>query len=249
MVGSFLNVCIHRLPRSESIIYPYSHCPLCGHRLSALDLAPILSYLLLWGRCRYCRKQISINYLLVEILTGVFFAGIAYFFSPLQIIFYVAFVMLLVSIFFIDLENQVIPDSLSFTGIFLGLLYNLLQSLFASGGINWAPLLSAFCGLALGYGLLFLIGYLGKIWFKKEAMGEGDFLLGAVLGAFLGWQGVLLSIFLAFLLAGMVLSMFLILRRVKFGQYVPFGPALAGGGIIVLFFGKQIINWYLGLLI
>lgn len=241
VVGSFLNVCIHRLPRGESIIFPPSHCPNCGHKLSALDLIPILGFFLLGGKCRYCQAKISRRYPLVEFLTALGFAftwahaGGNFF----NFIFQAIFLSVLLLIFFTDLEQQVIPDAASIFGIFYGLIFNFLRGF----------LLSALVGMFLGYLLLFAVGKLGALWFKKEVMGEGDLYVAALLGATLGWDGVLLSIFLAYLLAAAVSLILLALGKVRMGQYVSFGPALAGGGIITLFFGQQLIAWYLGLFI
>lgn len=239
IVGSFLNVCIHRLPRGESIVFPSSHCPACEKKLSLLDLIPILGYFLLGGKCRCCRVKISPRYPLVEFLAAAGFAlswmqagG-----NMLDFVFQIIFVSVLLVLFFSDLEQQVIPDSVSFFGIAVGLIYNFLR------GPSF--FLSAFSGMLIGFCLLYLIGKLGKLWFKKEAMGEGDFYAAAILGAGLGWQGGLLSILLAFLLAGFVSVFLIISGRVKMGQYIPFGPALAAGGIIALFFGGRIIEWYL----
>ncbi|MFC1510992.1 prepilin peptidase [Candidatus Margulisiibacteriota bacterium] len=238
-VGSFLNVCIYRLPRGESIIRPPSHCPSCNHHLGIIDLIPILGYLIRRGKCKYCDAPFSWRYPLVELLTGLLFV-IAWRLLPLPLASAsgLVFVSLLIIIFFTDLEHQVIPDCVSYSGIVLGLIYNLFRG----------QIVNALLGAALGYSLLFGIGLLGKLALKKEAMGEGDLFLAAMLGAWLGWQGVLLSIFLAYLVAGVICLFLLLLRKVKIGEYVPFGPAVVAGGLITLFFGQQILNWYLGTL-
>lgn len=243
-VGSFLNVCIYRLPRGESIVYPPSHCPSCGKKLIAPDLIPFVSYFLLFGKCRYCKARISFRYPLVELLTalGFVFSWMNFQGDVLRLIFQLIFISVLIIIFFTDLELQVIPDAVSFSGIFAGLTYNLLH-----GGFS--QFLSAFCGMLLGFLLLYAVGKLGELWFKKEVMGQGDFYLAALLGAGLGSGGALLSIFLAYLLAAAAALVFLALRKLKFGQYIPFGPALAAGGIITLFWGEGIWLWYLGIFI
>jgi leader peptidase (prepilin peptidase)/N-methyltransferase len=240
-VGSFLNVCIHRLPMNESIIFPASHCPRCGYRLNFIDLIPILGFVLLKGRCRQCQATISLRYPMVEFLTATFFVLIGIFFPvssmPLDLIFYLFFISLGLVVFFIDIEQQLIPDVITFSGIFLGLLYHMLKK---------APLTSI-AGILLGWAIFFLVSRLGKRLFKKEVLGEGDLLLAAMLGAFLGWQGMLLSIFLAYLLAGGAAILLLGLKRIRMGEYIPFGPALVAGGILSLFFGQQLIAWYVGL--
>lgn len=251
IVGSFLNVCIHRLPRGESIIYPSSHCPVCGHKLSWLDLIPIFSYIYVLGKCRYCKVSVSLRYPLVEILSGVSFVLAAVKFPPaffiLDFVFSVVFIALMLVVFFVDLEHQVIPDVLSVSGILVGLTYNFLRALTFSRTEILNPFLSALLGMLLGYVLFYLIGFLGRRVFKKEAIGEGDLFLAAMLGACFGWHGVLVSIFMAYLLAGSVSLFLLALGKVKLGQYIAFGPALAVAGVVTLFFGQNIIGWYLSL--
>ena len=248
MVGSFLNVCIYRLPRDKSIVFPASHCPSCSHKLAPADLIPIISFFLLRRKCGYCKAPISWRYPLVELVSGMLFVLIFMKYpldtNLLEIIFFIFFSGLALTIFFIDLELQVIPDSLNLGGILAGLLYNFLKSIFNPGhGLN--PFISAILGMAAGYVLLFLIAKTGKKMFKKEAMGEGDLYLAALLGAYFGWQGALLSILLAFFLAALVILPLFILGRIKTGDYLPFGPMLVMGGFLFLFIGEQIINWYL----
>jgi leader peptidase (prepilin peptidase)/N-methyltransferase len=243
VVGSFLNVCIHRLPRGESIIFPASHCPQCQHQLAPLDLIPILSFVLLKGRCRYCQAKISVRYPLVELLTGLLFVLAGYFFplerSLLTLIFSLIFISFLLVAAFIDWSELVIPDVISYSGIVLGLFYNWL-----TGNI-----FNAILGMALGYGFIWLIARLGRVVFKKEAMGEGDLYLAAFIGAFLGWELMAAAFFLSYLFAGVAAVVFLLLGRVKMGQPVPFGPALAVGAIAALFWGTRLINWYVGFLV
>ena len=252
IVGSFLNVCIYRLPREGSLVFPPSHCPNCQHRLGIWELIPVVSYLFLRGRCAHCRSPISVRYPLVELITGLLFLAIAVSFPlstyPLEFCFYLIFVCLLIVAFFIDLEHQVIPDIVSLPGILLGLVYHGWQGLVYRQAV-FSALGSAVIGLLLGYAILFIIGLLGKLWYKKTVMGEGDLYLAGFIGAFLGWQGVVLAIFLAYLLAAVVALAFLALGRVKLGEYIPFGPALVAGGLTALFFGNIIINWYLTMFI
>ena len=247
-VGSFLNVCIHRLPRRESISFPPSHCPECQHRLNVFDLIPIFGYFLLLGRCRYCSKNISFRYPLVEFVTAILFMAVSYYFpvssSPLEFYFYLIFCCGMVVLFFIDLEQQVVPDVVSIPGILLGVVFNYLREAINPAQKTFIP---ALFGLFLGYSLLFVIAWVGKICFKKEAVGEGDLYLIAILGAYLGWRGMLLSLFMAYLIAGISIIILLILRKVKMGQYVPFGPALASAAIIALFYGEPILRWYFNL--
>lgn len=237
IVGSFLNVCIYRLPRGESVVFPASHCPACENKLKPFDLIPILSYLWLRGRCRFCGEKISVRYPLVEFLTAILF-GLAWLQAGgqwLTAICLMIFVSTLVIIYFVDLEKELIPDAASYAGIAAGFVFGFLRG----------EIFLALVGALLGFFLLWAIGQLGKLWFKKETMGSGDPFVGALLGAYLGWSGALLSIFLAYILAALVVIVLLALRRVKMDGYVPFGPALAAGGVITLFYGERILAWYL----
>lgn len=238
IVGSFLNVCIYRLPRGESIVWPASHCPICGNKLKPIELVPIISYFLLKGKCSACGAPISWRYPLVELLTGVLFV-VAYNLLPsafLPLAFCLVFLCLLTVIFFIDLDHQVIPDSLTFLGLVAGLFYGWL----------YGQLILALLGGALGFAVLLSIAKLGRWLYKKEAVGEGDLLLAGMLGVWLG-ERTLLAIFLAYLTAGVTVTFLLLLKRVKFGEYLPFGPFLVLGGMIAFFWGAQLVGWYLNL--
>lgn len=238
-VGSFLNVCVYRLPHDQSIITPPSHCTACKRRLKPIDLIPLLSYFLLRGKCRFCGKKISARYPWVEFLTGLIFLLIKLQFGLSAFWAYAIFASLLIVIFFIDLKHLVILDELCYLGITVGLVHNLILG----------SILSSLAGAALGFGLLWLIGWLGKKYYKKEALGEGDLKLAAMLGAFLGWEQILLVIFLAYLLGAIAGLMLLGLKIKKMDEYIPFGPALAAGAFIAMFWGKFLINFYLAHLI
>src|SRR3989338_1166369 len=191
VVGSFLNVCIHRLPQGLSIVFPPSHCPSCEARLNPLDLIPILGYFLLRGKCRYCGVKISSRYPLVEFLSGLAFLWVWIFQSPPSIwdyVFKVVFIAVLIVVFFTDLEQQVIPDAVIKFGILAGLIYNSLPGFLSPKGMVSNPFVSALLGILLGYFLLLAIALLGKSWFKKEALGEGDLYLAALLGSYLSFK-------------------------------------------------------------
>ncbi len=204
---------------------------------------------MLGRKCRYCGARISFRYTLVEILCGYVLVWLSVQQLPISaFVFAAIFSYLLIGIFFIDAENQVIPDSLNMALLFAGLIYNLLRAtLLSPHGIQLYYFTSALLGAVVGFAVLWLIGFLGKIWFKKEAMGEGDVFLAAALGACLGVKGVLLAILLSYFLAAVVAIYLLVTGRTKMGQYIPFGPALASGGILALFYGPRIIDWYLRL--
>jgi leader peptidase (prepilin peptidase)/N-methyltransferase len=238
VIGSFLNVCIYRLPRNRSIVFPASHCPNCGKPIAPWDNIPIISYLLLKGKCRACKQPISLRYPTVEILSGISYLMIKYClgFSVWDLGFYFMayFVSALLVISFSDLETEIIPDQPIFLGIILGLLYG------AIGG-RWAdPLL----GAALGFSLLFAVQKIGKFIYKKDVLGDGDLKLAAFLGAYLYAPHLFLGLFLGYLIGALVALLLLAFKIKKLEDYIPFGPALALGGIFTLFFGPQIINLY-----
>ncbi|MFA5104020.1 MAG: prepilin peptidase [Candidatus Margulisiibacteriota bacterium] len=236
VVGSFLNVCICRLPQEKSIVYPPSNCPKCSHRLSAIDLLPIISYIFLRGKCRYCGGSISIRYPIVEALTGFLFLTIYFKFGAGFVsVFYFVFISILIAVAFTDLETQTIHDYLSFSGIIAGLLY----------GLYSGSLIGSFYGMAIGAGFFFCIRILGQLIYKKEAMGEGDVLLAAMLGAFFGPKGIILSIALSFLIGAIISIVLLATKMKKRGEEIPFGPYLAVSAIIVIFWGETLWRWYL----
>lgn len=237
LVGSFLNVCIWRIPRQKSIVSPSSHCPQCGHPIKARDNIPLISYLLLRGKCRFCGGRISFRYPLVEFLTGVIFlllflkfgAGIEFFSSLILS-------SILIMVFFIDLEHLLIPDKIVFPGLIIGILFS-----FSPGSPT--PL-KALEGLLLGGGALYLIALIGGWIAKKESMGGGDVKFAALIGTFLGWQMTALSLILAFI-TGALVSLLLIALRIKGRKdVVPFGPFIAVGGFITLLAGDKILWWY-----
>lgn len=235
VVGSFLNVCICRLPQERSIVYPPSNCPKCGHDLSFVDLIPVFSYLSLRGKCRYCKGTISFRYPMVEIFTSLIFVAVFFKFGiGIDAILHAVFVSLLIVIIFTDLETQTIHDYLSFGGIVTGILYGLY-----TGGI-----ISSLIAMVIG-GLFFLsVRQIGWLIYKKEAMGEGDVLLATMLGAFFGMEGMVLSIMLSFLLGAVISLILLGLKVKKRGEEVPFGPFMAIAALIVVFFGPAIWSWY-----
>ena len=235
LVGSFLNVCIYRLPLDQSIAYPASHCPHCKHKLNALDLFPLLSFLVLRGKCRYCQVAIPARYFMVELLTALLFgASSMVFVDTSKLFFSLYFIASLIVIFFIDWEHMVISDWVVFPAIGMALFFQLLN-----GNVVMA-LLGAFVGGAV----LFCIGFFGEKIYKKPAMGEGDYFLGILLGAFFGWQFCLLAIFLAFIIAFIFVLPFLLFKKLEIVDQIAFGPALATSALVVLFFGQQILDWY-----
>jgi len=238
LIGSFLNVCTLRLPEGESIVRPASRCPACRTPIRPWDNIPILSFLLLRGRCRACGRPISWRYPLVEALTGLLFAAVIWRegLTPLGVSLLV-FVSALIVVSFIDLDHQIIPNVITLPGIPFGLLVGLLT--------NDPPLLDRILGALAGAGFLYLVLFYGGVVFGQEAMGEGDLNLIALIGAFLGWRGVIVSILVGCLTGSAVGLALIGLQRLKRREHIPFGPFLALGAVVALFWGEQLIGWYL----
>ncbi len=241
MVGSFLNVCIHRLPKEESIVAPRSRCPACQSPIRPWDNIPLLSFVLLRGRCRACGHAISWRYPLVEALTALLFVlTVARFGVTLKSTFLLTFLCGLVVVSFIDLDHQIIPNAITLPGIPLGLIGGLL--------VREPPLLDRLIGTLAGAGFLYLMLFYGGVLYGQEAMGEGDLNLIALVGAFLGWKAVVVTILVA-CLVGSVLGLGLMaLKRLGRRQHIPFGPFLSLGAVVGLLWGDRLVSWYFGLL-
>ncbi|MFQ5900417.1 MAG: prepilin peptidase [Thermodesulfobacteriota bacterium] len=238
MIGSFLNVCIHRLPREQSIVTPPSNCPKCKNHIRCYDNIPILSYILLGGKCRFCKASISVRYPFIEFLTG-FFATLLFFRFGLTADLFIYFIFLasLIVITFIDLDERIIPNEISIPGIGVGLL----SSLFLSD----LTFRDSFIGAIVGGGILITVAFAYHLVTKREGMGGGDIKLLAMIGAFLGWKGALVTLFLGSFV-GAFTGIFFMIREGKDTKYaVPFGPFLAIGAFIYLFFGNDIVRWYI----
>jgi leader peptidase (prepilin peptidase)/N-methyltransferase len=240
LVGSFLNVCIHRIPSGESVAFPASHCPQCHAPIRPFDNIPIVSYLLLRGRCRQCSAGISPRYPLVEMLGGIAAVGaLCAFGLTAQALLIFAFLGALIVVTFIDLDHQIIPDAISIPGIFVGFAAALLF-----GRPTW---LSSLAGIALGGGLLWGVAA-GYEWLTgREGMGGGDIKLLAMIGAFLGWRAVPVTLLLAALLGSVIGLSLMALRGRDTKMAIPFGPFLAAAAVCALFWGDALIEWYLNL--
>ena len=234
LVGSFLNVVIARVPEGRSVWAPRSACPQCGALIGWYDNIPLVSFLLLRGRCRGCRAGIPWRYPIVEAATGGAFA-LAYGLLGPTPEFAVAAVLLaaLIAITAIDLRHQIIPDVISLPGIVVGFVANSLLP----GGVGW---LDSLIGIAVGGGLFLVI-----ILVSGGGMGGGDMKLGAMLGAFLGWKLGLLALLLGVLAGGAVAVVLLLLGRKGRKEAIPFGPYLALGGAVALLWGADVLTWYL----
>ncbi|HSQ77678.1 MAG TPA: prepilin peptidase [Nitrospirota bacterium] len=262
LVGSFLNVCIVRLPRGRSIVSPPSHCPRCKERIKFYDNIPLISFLLLRGKCRKCGEPISWRYPLVELMNGLFYVWIVReFWLGGESFLLMAFCSSLIVITFIDFDFQIIPDTITLPGMLLGVTIGpfFMSSLndqlpFQLGHFvphAWPYLISflnSVIGLLCGALPLFTIGWIWEKLRHVEAMGGGDVKLMGMVGSFLGWKGALLTIMLG-ALAGSVAGVGLILlKRHKMDKMIPFGPFLALGAVTTAFYGPDIIAWYLGLM-
>jgi leader peptidase (prepilin peptidase)/N-methyltransferase len=262
IIGSFLNVCILRIPSGKSIVLPASACPKCSEAIRPYDNIPVLSYLLLGGKCRGCKTKISPMYPLVELLTALLFLGCYYAFGiSVETGKWAAFSAITVVLVFTDLRERILPDVVNFTGFAIGLIFSVFTKP-TDGTALWianhlfdypptAPVLSlvdAFLGAAVGSGLLWLVS---EAYFKlrgREGMGLGDVKMMLMAGAFLGAKRTLLTI-LAGSLLGSVLGVAIILARRKDTDYeLPFGTFLGAGALLVVFFGTPLVNWYQSLL-
>ena len=236
LFGSFLNVCIVRwgAEPKQSVVRPPSRCPRCGIGLRPYDNIPVLSWLLLRGRCRSCGLPISAMYPLVELGTGVIWACMVWRYgATLHALSGAVFFTILLGIALTDLRAYIIPDEFSVGGLVLGLILAMISGLPALG--------QALLGAAVGFGLLWLIGWLGAIVFRKDAMGGGDVKMMAMVGAFTGWQGTLVSIFLGALLGTLIFVPVTLFKRDKL---VPFGIFLALGAAAAWIAGPALIAWY-----
>ena len=238
IIGSFLNVCIYRIPAEESIVSPRSRCPNCGASIRWYQNIPIFSYLMLGGKCGSCRVGISWRYPIVEALTGALFVLVFFYFqfSSATLVYWV-FVAALIVITFIDLDHQIIPDVISLPGIVIGFL--------CSFAIPWLSWTDSLLGILLGGGSLWLVAVLYELLTKKEGMGGGDIKLLAMLGAFLGWKAILPIIFISSLIGSLVGIPLMLVKKADSKLAIPFGPFLALGALIYLFWGRQLVAWYL----
>jgi len=240
-LGSFMNVCIYRIPLKKSIVSPPSSCPNCGERIRFYDNIPLISYLLLLGKCRHCSNPLAWHYPLVEALTGLLSValfiryGLSY-----QYFLFLLFTSVLVTVSFIDLHHKIIPDVLSLSGIVVG-----LAASFMPGTISW---LDSLIGIIAGGGSLFLVAFVYERITGREGMGGGDIKLLAMIGAWLGWRQLYLVVLISSLVGAIVGIAFLLMAGKGFRVRIPFGPFLSLGAMACLFFGPELMNWYSQLL-
>ncbi len=242
IIGSFLNVCIYRMPREESIVFPPSHCPSCKKNVLWYDNIPIISYLALSGKCRFCKAKISYRYPLVEALTALLLAALFLRFgmTPKFPAYSIMTCGLIVATF-VDFRIQEIPDEISIGGIAAGLLLAFAFPAILGAAARGHAILNSLAGAVAGGGSIYLLGVFGKFAFKKEAMGGGDVKLMAMIGSFLGLKLVLLTFFMAPFL-GAVPGIILKIR--KGAETIPYGPFLSMAALIAVFFGERIIRFF-----
>jgi len=241
IVGSFLNVCIYRIPRNKSIVMPFSYCPSCNTPIKLYDNIPILSYIMLGGKCRACKKKISPRYPVVEAINAFFYAAVLWRFGMgWHTLFYFALVSAFIVITFIDYDFQIIPDSITLPGALIGLLAGSL--LLYDPFLRWSLMgfKPSIIGAATGFGLFYLIAFL-----SRGGMGGGDIKMMAMVGAFMGWKSVLLTTFVGSLFGSMWGIFLMIFKGSGRKSKIPFGPFLAAGAVITLFFAQEIFRWYL----
>jgi len=235
LIGSFLNVVIYRVPNGESIAFPASHCPICGHDLKPYDNIPVLSYLVLGGKCRYCKTKISKQYPIIEMLTGVIF-GCLYLRTGLSVklLFELALASVLICVVIIDIKHEIIPNSLNlFLGV-IGIGYVLI-----TGHIQWTD---ALYGFLAGGGFLFLIALVGP-------MGGGDIKFMAAMGLWLGLFPTVLALLLSFISGGLIGVLLIVFKIKDRKDHIPFGPFLVFGSVIGYFFFQEFIIMYLNLVL
>jgi leader peptidase (prepilin peptidase)/N-methyltransferase len=239
IIGSFLNVCIARLPDGRSVVTPPLHCPKCQTYLSWYENIPVLSYLVLGGRCRTCKIRISPIYPAVEVLTGALAVALFLRLGPtLAFAGYFAFAAALVVITFIDLDHQIIPDVISLPGIVVGLAFSLVSPLVTP--------LDAILGVLAGGGVLLSVAWLYKTFRGQEGMGGGDIKLLAMIGAFLGWQSIFVTLFVGSVIGSIIGVVVMLYEGADTKLAIPFGPFLAGGALVYLFWGERILAFYFG---
>jgi len=234
LFGSFLNVLILRLPQDESIVYPGSHCPRCDKPIAWYDNIPVLSWVMLGGKCRHCREPISVQYPLIELTTALLWMVAAWHYgATLTGLAAAIFGTLLMGIAITDARHYLIPDEYTWGGLVIGLLLSL------RGG--WDGLLQAVIGAVTGFVILYVVAVAGEKVFGKEAMGGGDIKMMAMVGAFVGWKGVLLTIFGGSLLGTLIF----VPLQLKQKRLVPFGIFLAAAAALTFVFGEQAVAWYM----
>jgi leader peptidase (prepilin peptidase) / N-methyltransferase len=250
-MGSFLNVCIWRIPREESVVTPRSHCPLCNKLIAWYDNIPLVSYLVLRARCRRCGGRISVRYFLVEGLTAVLFLLVWLTYGVdvrTPVYWLIAFGLVLGT--FVDFDHMIIPDRVTLGGVVAGLVLSPILPALHDVATPLAGFIEALKGMAAGAGILWLVGAVGKLAFRKDAMGMGDVKLMGGLGALLGWKAVIFTIMVSSVLGSLVGIGMIVAHRKEWQSRVPYGPYLALAAMIWILWGSgwwtAYVNWVSG---
>lgn len=238
IIGSFLNVCICRLPNDESIVFPASHCPKCKTPIKWYDNIPVISWLILRGKCRSCKQPISIQYPIVELFTGVitmlFYAHWSHYWPWLLVALPALYTMIVMSV--IDFKTMMISDLFSIILVVLGLLGSSVNPCFADYAYTWLGCLGqSVLGIAVGAGSLWALAVIGKIIYKKDAVGEGDIILMGAIGALCGWRGVFTSVMMAAFFGTVYGLSLIVMKKAGKGSAMAFGPFLALGAAINMY--------------
>jgi leader peptidase (prepilin peptidase)/N-methyltransferase len=241
-LGSFLNVCIYRIPLNRSVISPPSSCPSCGEKIRFYDNIPVISFILLAGRCRHCKTALTWRYPLVEVLTGFLSLYLFIRFGlHSQYFLWFLFSISLLTLSFIDLEHKILPDVLTLPGIVVGFAVSFLP-----WGLDW---MDSLIGLLAGGGSLYLVAWGYERITGREGMGGGDIKLLAMIGAWLGWQSLPLVVLMSSLCGAIIGGFVIIVGRKGARAQIPFGPFLSMGALAYLFFGPAITHWYFSLFV
>jgi leader peptidase (prepilin peptidase) / N-methyltransferase len=237
IIGSFLTVCVYRIPRGQSVVAPRSACSHCGNLISWYDNVPVFSFLLLQGRCRVCHTGIPLRYPLIELANGLGWILVVWRFGfTWSTIVYTGLISVFLVVAWIDWDHKIIPDMITLPGIVIGFLCATL--LLPTGWGN------SLAGILVGGGILVFIAWLSPFLFGKEGMGGGDIKFLAMVGAFLGWQQAILTLMVASVAGALVGIALLATKVLQKGQYIPFGPYLALGGVIAVLWGSELWHWY-----
>lgn len=244
-IGSFLNVCIYRIPEGISIAKPRSRCGYCHTDLKPYDMIPVLSYFLLGGKCRFCKTSFSMRYALIELLTGLLyiacFLKFGYTGTTFILFFFIA---LMIVVFFIDLDHMIIPNQLVLTGLLAGAMVTLYQFFFSYTVYESPSYLEAFLGMMIGGGITFAIAEISALFYGGSAgLGLGDVKIFLVIGLFLGWKLTLLALWLSFIFGGLIGIVLLVVLKKDRKMAIPFGPFIVLGTLVSLFFGGHIMEF------
>jgi len=237
-IGSFLNVCIVRIPNKESVLWGRSKCPYCGHAIAWYDNIPLLSFIFLRGKCRYCGQKISFQYPLIELFTALITLALFQKFGlSLTFLFYAIFSYFLIVLGMIDLKTHLLLNRLLLPLLIIGIILNLFAKVL--------PLKDAAIGAFIGGVSMWLVAIIGSRIFQKEALGMGDVKLSFVAGFYLGWKHILLALYFGFIMAFIFIAIIWIFKRKNFPRLIPMGPFFTLGFIVYLFYGQKIVQWYI----